>query len=664
MKRFILLLGGTGGRTLDALLTAASAGVFPAETLEVLLIDTDWRDADSTHRLNTKLADYQAVQLAMTEANLSRMAGGPFAVRLNCAEWPQSLPGDASSLQEITGDTALDALLCKAFFEEGDAQLDLREGFRNRRMLGQITFAGMLREAEENPEDSLTCAISAMNEAIEAGEEVRCVLMGSVCGGTGAAGFPALCRHIRRHTDGKARIGAILLGANCDQDNDTNAYDAILSYAREGLCDTVGMVALPASCRTEVPVGESQLTDWLAVYMMDVLLHRPDWLKGLFTVRAPEGALDWRIFGASADRYRLAYGQLMKTASLWQHILSESVGGRLNHPFGLRDRTFGWYAHFFRRMAYHGPAPKWLSRLLRSDAGNELLLKGAVDRMMTLVLLWMGGVCKSVPLDLRWASELGRIRRSCAKAYDKNTTTLSQLDLMDSAAVLEDTYADNVIYLDAADAAEDVGQGQRRVAELKMDAAVERNENITEQRKMGGTAVIRMLENALDDAKAEQTELHERYDEAVRRIEQAEKIAAAEDQYRIDDARVKLERLERHRAMLDSKVRFIRRDVENARRGGTRFEKPLPITAAPENRMFHCTWAERLSSLSGIRPDEVRVWWPEMVCGVETVSVRAALRLLRHAPVDHRLPLVSLLHGLLSVSMMAPAHPHEKEEAE
>ena len=43
MKRYVLLVGGTGARLADALICAASAGVFPAEKLEVLLADTDRR---------------------------------------------------------------------------------------------------------------------------------------------------------------------------------------------------------------------------------------------------------------------------------------------------------------------------------------------------------------------------------------------------------------------------------------------------------------------------------------------------------------------------------------------------------------------------------------------------------------------------------------------
>ena len=41
MKRYVLLVGGTGARLADGLIVAASAGAFPREELKVLLADTD-----------------------------------------------------------------------------------------------------------------------------------------------------------------------------------------------------------------------------------------------------------------------------------------------------------------------------------------------------------------------------------------------------------------------------------------------------------------------------------------------------------------------------------------------------------------------------------------------------------------------------------------------
>ena len=65
MKRYVLLVGGTGARLADALIVAASAGAFPAEKLEVLLADTDRRGVRSANLVSAKMADYARVHQAM-----------------------------------------------------------------------------------------------------------------------------------------------------------------------------------------------------------------------------------------------------------------------------------------------------------------------------------------------------------------------------------------------------------------------------------------------------------------------------------------------------------------------------------------------------------------------------------------------------------------------
>ena len=65
MKRYVLLVGGTGARLADALIVAASAGVFPAEKLHVLLADTDRRGVQGASLVTAKMADYARIYQAM-----------------------------------------------------------------------------------------------------------------------------------------------------------------------------------------------------------------------------------------------------------------------------------------------------------------------------------------------------------------------------------------------------------------------------------------------------------------------------------------------------------------------------------------------------------------------------------------------------------------------
>ena len=632
MKRYVLLVGGTGARLADALIVAASAGAFPAEKLEVLLADTDRRGVRSAGLVAAKMADYARIHQAV------KAKEGPFRTEVAFSSWPRELPEEASSLSRFTAGTEEDAFLCQALFDEAAADLDLHEGFHGRRMLGLVTYAGLLQEAEQDYDDALACMVDDMNAALEADEEVRVVLAGSVCGGTGAAGIAALTRYIRKRTADKVHLGAVLLAACDDEQDAAHANETLAEYAKEKLLDTVCVLGLPQSSRSAVPAEYAHLTDWLGMYCMDVLLHRPQWLRGVFTVKAPEGPLSWGIFGKAAERYRLCYGGLMKFASAWAGGLSANVEKRLRKPVFLRDGLLGWYAHFFRRM--------------EADREEQLALLEPLGRLMKVCMIWLGGVCKSLPVDLRSATALAAIRAEAAEHYAGLTDLASRLAVMDDDAHRTELYEDNLVYRgkNNAEAAE-AETTLRRIAAARQELERRLNAQNALNRRMGGASAMDMLHEALDAAQQESADIHARYDEAVRRIDHAERIAAEEDQYRITDARTKLRRMERHRLMVDSKLQRVVQDVEAADASGLRFEKPAAIAGKTENNMFLQEAAELLLTPGGMNKKTVEALWSRMVCPGDTLSLKQAMKRIRRASVDREIPLMSLVQALMENAM-------------
>ena len=414
MKRYVLLVGGTGARLADALIVAASAGVFPAEKLEVLLADTDRRGVRSAGLVSAKMADYARIHQAMQGKE------GPFRTEVAFSSWPRELPQENASLAGFTTGTEADVFLTQALFDEAAASIDLHEGFHGQRMLGMVTYEALLQEAEQDYDDVLACMVDDMNTAIAEDEEVRVVLAGSICGGTGAAGIAALTRYIRSHTQDKVHLAGMLLGACDDEQDAVHANETLAEYAKEKLFDTVCVLALPQASRASAPAEYAHLTDWLGVYCMDVLLHRPQWRTGVITVKAPEGPLCWEIFGKAAERYRLCYGGLMKFASAWVGGLSAKVEKRLRKPFFLRDELLGWYAHFFRRM--------------EADREDQIALIDPLNRLMKVCMIWLGGVCKSLPVDLRCATALAAARTEAEVHYAGLTDLASRLAMMDDDA--------------------------------------------------------------------------------------------------------------------------------------------------------------------------------------------------------------------------------------
>lgn len=632
MKRYVLLVGGTGARLADALLCAASAGAFPAEKLNVLLADTDRRGVRSAGLVAAKMADYARIHQAMPKPE------GPFRTEVAFSSWPKALPEDASTLSEYTANSEEDALLSQALFDKDAAELDLHEGFHGRRMLGMVTYAGLLHEADQDHEDVLSCMVDDMAQAIREGEEVRVVLAGSVSGGTGAAGIAALTRYIRQRTEDKVNLGAVLL-TSCDDEQDAaHANEALASYAKEDLLDTVCVLGLPKASRTSAPAEYAHLTDWLAVYCMDVLLHRPVWFKGVFTVKAPEGPLSWEIFGKAAERYRLCYGGLVKFAAAWVTGLSAQVEKRLQKPVFLRDELFGWYAHFFRRM--------------QADREGQLALIEPLTRLMNVCLIWLGGVCKSLPIDLRNASVLMKARSEAEQHYAELTDLASRLAVMDDDAHRTELYEDNLVYRgkNNSEAAE-AEATLKRIAGAKQELNRRSSAQVALNRKMGGASAMDMLYTALDAAQAESDELRARYEEAVRRIDHAESIAADEDQYRITDARTKLKRMERHQLMLDSKLTRIKEDVERANQEGLRFDKPAMAPAPTENDMFLQAAADMLLQRDKLNRKNIELLWPRMVCPGSTLTIKQTMKAIRRASVDRSMPLMSLVQAMIECAM-------------
>lgn len=637
MKRYVLFVGGTGARAAEALLCAACAGVLQADTLEVLLADTDRRGLRSAELLKAKYADYARVQSALSEqAQIG--AARPFQTEMNLHAWPERLPGGAAPLREWTAGSETDALLCQALFDPEAASLDLREGFHGRRALGQTVFAGLLNEAAAHEDDALTALIADMQEALEAGEEVRAVLAGSVCGGTGAAGLPMLARHIQAQTQGRARLGAVLLAASGDHEDAAKGKEAIAAFARESACSAVCVLGLPKSSCTSAPADYAHLTDWLAIYCMDVLLHRPTWPEGLFTVQADMKPLTWDVFGKAAERYRIAYGRLMKAAAAWTYAIGPQVKKRMEKPLYLRDCLFGWYAHFFRRA--------------RDISGACLEDAECLTRLMSVVLLWLGGLMKTLPPEMTHAAELAEAQETAQSHYAALAELVGQLTMLDEVAQKDEDYEDGMVYRHHTEDDSEAEKAQQRIEAVKQEIERRTAEQERLNRRMGGAATMRLLQEALEDAQSASEELRQRYDEANRRIAHAESIAAPEDQYRITDARTKLQRMVRHQQMLDVRESYIRADVERVSGEEARFAKPAVAGSGEGNGMFHRGLTSRLLTQERrLTRSEVEALWPEMVQPADGRTLRQALRSIKKAPVDEAAPVMSLLHALIRNAM-------------
>lgn len=638
MKRYVLFVGGGGARAAEALLVAASAGVLRAEKMDVLLADTDHRGLRSAELLRAKYADYGRMQQAMRHEE--RQDGlRPFGVQLHLHSWPRELPGGAMTLSELTAQREEDALLCQALFGTDASQLDLNVGFHGERTLGQTVFAGMLHTSLEDPQDEMTLLLAQMNAELDEGEEVRVAICGSVTGGTGAAGIPLLARHVHAGTGGRARIGAVLLAATGEHEDPAKAKEALSQIAGESACSAVCLLGLPRSSCSDAPAEHAHLADWLAVYCMDILLHRPAWPEGLFTVQTDMSPLSWEIFGKAASRYRQAYGRLIKASAAFTQVIAPQVEKRLKRPFFLRDRFFGWYAHFFRK----------------ADQGRAERLQDLeqLRRLMRVVQLWMGGLMHTLPPEMTHGEELRNLQAEAQAHYAGMVELSGHLAILQEDAQQHEAFEESRVYRNArAEEESEAAQAMKRIDAVRQEMDNRRAKMDGLCRSIGGDASLRLLQQALQRVDESSDELQERYREANRRIDHAESIAAEHDLYRIADARTRLERMLRHQRALSAQQAFVREDVQKASEDAQRFRRAALRGIGEGNGMFDARLLDRLLLREHrVKAKEVETAYPAILNPADGRTFKTMLKRIRKAPVNEAAPVVGLLQALIAEAM-------------
>ncbi len=245
----------------------------------------------------------------------------------------------------------------------------------------------MLSECENDPDDAMHRTLDEIQSALNAGEEVRVVLAGSLCGGTGAAGIESVAALLQNRfgQNDNFRMAAVLMLPCADGESPARAQAALERISIENALQTVCLIGLPQSAQSSGGNDLPRLTDWLGAYCMDVLLHRPTWLTGTFTVQTADGAANWKLFGKGDERYRVAFGGLLKGALLWQRKILPTLEKRLAKGNALKSGWIGWYPHYFRGAAED-------IEDVRADAQ-------AVDRLTQVALLYLAGIIRSLPLD-------------------------------------------------------------------------------------------------------------------------------------------------------------------------------------------------------------------------------------------------------------------------
>ena len=210
-ENYLIAIGGTGSRCLEAVIHLAGAGFFRTP-LNVLVIDPDQNNGNSV-RVRTLITQYHSLSMARQPVNserkkqLVRWEGLPqpelfqssINVRSGAAPeqfaffWhnPNATHRRFGEVIQYEAQHPDFKKFLDLFYEPNDLEMVLDFGYRGRTSVGAVALKQDLEGTAAVPRSGLREFLEKLNIDIQA-NEARVFVMGSVFGGTGAAGLPTI----------------------------------------------------------------------------------------------------------------------------------------------------------------------------------------------------------------------------------------------------------------------------------------------------------------------------------------------------------------------------------------------------------------------------------------------------------------------------------------
>lgn len=371
MGSYVIAIGGTGNKILESIVYAACADAFytvdekgcrmPIPRLDMLSVDVDAACGNTT-RAKRAAEYYEEVRAAFAASPYRRNC---FHTAVSVDRWSMNLSRRAASVRQMARGHSRDQLLARTLFSATEAALEYSEGFRGHPDLGVLFFAEMLGSLDEARQsgqpDEMNALLDRMDQDIANGETVHLILCGSIFGGTGASGIPALSKYLHaRYANRREKfvMGSMLMlpyysvpAANVDETQEIavnsdefldKARTALQYYGMEsmvresdtdpnGLFDAVYLLGLPPeyfvstriySTGSQSQENDAHMLEWLASRCIARFMrtgfrgadaHNID----CYYYQWHTPAFAWASFDEEAPYYQARYGGLMKAAAVY-----------------------------------------------------------------------------------------------------------------------------------------------------------------------------------------------------------------------------------------------------------------------------------------------------------------------------------------------------------
>ena len=634
MGCYVIAVGGTGNKVMESIVYGACADAFytlddtgrrtPIEELRLLAVDVDAACGNTT-RAKQAGEHYEDVRAALRRAGLPTPG---FHTRLRVEKWNMNLSRRATSVEQQVRNHKKDQLLARALFNRTEASLEYSEGFRGHPDLGMLFFSELLSGLDAataaGQPDEMADLLDAMRQEMERGETVRVILCGSIFGGTGASGIPAISQFLRerfRSFGPRLVLAAALMlpyykvppstqneeleivvksSAFLDKARTALSYYGMEGMIRQdendqtGVYDAIYLLGLPQedfvttriySTGSQSQENDAHILEWLAMRCVARFFrtgfrgaqsHQID----CYYYQMHERAFSWDSFDEEGELYRVGFGGLMKAGVTYVSECYPYLRRRVKGDARGRRNAVNYYAAFF-------------GGLRGLSVAQRATLEKSVDSLYRLLMFycnWMCQVLRTLPPNLRKVSPEEKRRQEAEQNYALLCAQAGQLEENPDEA-LPDRLND----------------AQRELAVHALEA---KQEAFT--RELGGVAWLEILQNAKTLHEGRATQQRAAIEALQRRLAQgADEDGAPLDEQkatleacRLADMRQSLERLSRENARVADDIRrAVAEDVAE------RYPAPKRERAdlLPENELFDARLASQLYELlrlSGLPREE------------------------------------------------------------
>jgi len=205
-KYFLIGIGGTGMRCLEAVTHMCAMGMFDSKEINILTLDTDFTNGNK-QRTETLIDTYNDIKSTPSSPNGNANNNSFFSAKLNKFQFVTNYSDSGKqSFEALTnlksegksGELSENKLLSDLFLGDAVQQFNLEHGYRAQTHMGSyLMYHAFIEVAKKlSKGENLSTMERQFGEFLiklyDAGADAKIFVLGSIFGGTGASSIPVI----------------------------------------------------------------------------------------------------------------------------------------------------------------------------------------------------------------------------------------------------------------------------------------------------------------------------------------------------------------------------------------------------------------------------------------------------------------------------------------